>query len=103
MVHESREEKAEVTFRPAKGWTMVGLSVATSIDALVVGLTLAVLRIDVLYPSCVIGVVTAAMSLLGIKLGKRLGSRFGKRMEFAGGIILILIGTRILSGHLWGL
>lgn len=103
MVNESREEKTEVTFRPAKGWTMVGLSVATSIDALVVGLTLAVLRIDVLYPSCVIGVVTAVMSLLGIKLGKRLGSRFGKRMELAGGIILILIGTRILIGHLLGL
>jgi putative Mn2+ efflux pump MntP len=102
MIRESRETKNEVNFSPAKGWTMIGLSVATSIDALVIGITLAVLRIAVFYPSCVIGIVTAMMSLVGIVLGKQLGNRFGKNMELAGGIMLILIGTRILVGHLFG-
>ena len=89
------------TFRrdPTRSYTLVLLSVATSIDALAVGLSLAMLRVNIWYPSVVIGVVTAALSAAGIRLGNRLGSRLGHRMEIAGGVILCLIGLRILASH----
>jgi putative Mn2+ efflux pump MntP len=84
---------------PTRKWTLLLLCIATSIDALAVGLSLAMLRINIWYPSVIIGVVTAAISWMGMSLGKRLGSRFGKRMEVAGGVILILIGLRVLYVH----
>ncbi|MCM2285216.1 MAG: manganese efflux pump MntP family protein [Desulfobacula sp.] len=85
---------------PSRGMTMVMLSVATSIDALAIGLSLAMLEVHILYPSIMIGLITAAMSLLAIKIGTRLGTVFGKRMEIFGGLVLILIGSRILFSHL---
>ena len=78
------------------------LSVATSIDALAIGLSLSMLQVSIWYPSVVIGAITALLSLAGIRLGRRLGSRFGHRMEIVGGIILIIIGLRILISHLLG-
>jgi putative Mn2+ efflux pump MntP len=86
---------------PSKGGLMVLLSLATSMDALAVGLSMAVLGSPVIIPALVIGLVTFAISLLGIFSGHRLGMEFGKRMEFVGGVILILIGTRILWTHLF--
>jgi putative Mn2+ efflux pump MntP len=85
---------------PSRGYTLVALSVATSIDALAVGLSLGVVRLSIWYPAVIIGLVAAAFSLLGIGLGRRLGTAFGRRMEIAGGIILIAIGLRILFSHL---
>lgn len=85
---------------PTRGWTLVLLSVATSIDALAVGITLAMLRVGILGPTLVIGVVTAGLSLLGIRLGRLLGARLGRGMEIAGGLLLIAIGVRILVSHL---
>jgi putative Mn2+ efflux pump MntP len=76
---------------PSKGWSLVLLSVATSIDALAVGFSLAM-----------IDVVTAAMSVAGINLGARLGARFGHRMEMVGGVILILVGAKIVVEHFAG-
>jgi putative Mn2+ efflux pump MntP len=85
---------------PSRGGTMVMLSVATSIDAFAIGLTLAMLQVDILYPSVVIGVVTGILSLIGLLLGSRLGAAFGKRMEVVGGVLLIIIGLRVLLSHL---
>jgi len=85
---------------PSRGWTLVMLSVAVSIDALAVGLSLAMLNVRIVYPSVVIGVVTGALSWLGLALGHRLGQRLGARMEIAGGLLLIAIGVRILLDHL---
>jgi putative Mn2+ efflux pump MntP len=76
------------------------LALATSIDALAIGLSLAMLRISIWYPSVVIGVVTLAVSLAGFQFGSKLGPRLGKRMEIAGGAVLCLIGLRILASHL---
>lgn len=87
---------------PSRGWTLVILSVATSIDALAVGLTLALLGTAIWYPSVVIGVVTGGVSFMGIRLGNRLGRAVGKRMEIAGGALLVAIGLRILYLHLMG-
>lgn len=85
---------------PSRGWTLLALSVAVSIDALAVGLSLAMLHVRIVYPSIVIGVVTGALSWLGLAVGHRLGSHFGARMEIAGGLLLIAIGVRILLEHL---
>jgi putative Mn2+ efflux pump MntP len=85
---------------PSRGATLVMLSLATSIDALAVGLTLAMLDVGIWYASAIIGVVTGALSLTAIALGNQLGARFGRRMEALGGTILVAIGTRILLQHM---
>jgi len=87
---------------PSRGWSLVLLSIAVSIDALAVGLSLAIVGVTIWVPAVVIGIVTGLVSWLGLRLGNKLGERFGKRMETAGGIILILLGIRILLSHLLG-
>ncbi len=84
---------------PSRGGTLIMLAIATSIDAFAVGLTLAMLDVNILYPAAVIGVVCAGLSIAGLALGHRLGCTFGKRMEVVGGIILILIGLRVVISH----
>ncbi|MCK5099554.1 MAG: manganese efflux pump, partial [Desulfobacteraceae bacterium] len=101
MIREGMDKSSAIQKKdPSRGMTMVMLSVATSIDALAVGLSLAMLDVNIWYPSIMIGVITTAMSLLAIKAGAKLGMMFGKRMEIFGGLILILIGCRILFSHL---
>lgn len=85
---------------PTKGWSLVVLSVATSIDALAVGLSMAFLGVSIWYPSVVIGLVAAGFTLAGMRLGRVLGQRFGHRMALLGGAILIAIGVKILAEHL---
>jgi putative Mn2+ efflux pump MntP len=101
MIHSGidptgREQKKD----PSRGLTLVLLAFATSIDALAIGFSLGLVGVTIWYPAVVIGVVTGLISWLGIFLGNRLGQKFGKRMEIIGGIILILIGVRILLAHL---
>ena len=84
---------------PSRGLSLVILSLAVSIDALAVGLTFAMLEVSIWYPSLVVGVTASLISLVGIHLGNRLSERFGQRMEIIGGIVLILIGLRILMTH----
>lgn len=85
---------------PSKGGTMVMLSVATSIDALAVGLSMALVGTSVWLPALVIGVVALAFSVFGLQMGCRLGEKFGKRVEILGGLILIGIGLRIVITHM---
>jgi len=85
---------------PTRGWNLVMLSIATSIDALAVGLSFAMLNITIGYPCVIIGIVTAVITLAGMLLGSRVSARFGRRVEILGGIILILIGLKILFDHL---
>jgi putative Mn2+ efflux pump MntP len=79
---------------------LIALSLATSIDALAVGVSFGVLRNAVLIPSLIIGIVCSAISFAGVMLGEQLEDILGNRMEIAGGLILILIGVRILAEHL---
>jgi putative Mn2+ efflux pump MntP len=81
---------------PSRGLTMVGLSVATSLDALAVGLSLAALGVPVFAPAAVIGLVTAAMCLAAIIAAKALGPRTGRRGETVGGILLVLVALKIV-------
>jgi len=84
---------------PTRGWTLVMLSVATSIDALAVGLSMAFLGVEVWMPSVIIGVVALMMTALGMVFGSRLGLMFGRRVGLIGGLILIGIGIKILVEH----
>ena len=90
------------TFRkdPSRGFSLIMLSLATSIDALAVGLSLAMLKIAIWYPCALIGIITAGLSVIGIAAGKYIGKTFGPRMEMIGGVILIIIGCRIIAAHL---
>lgn len=89
------------TSDPSRGGTLVLLSVATSIDALAVGLSYALIDGNIWFPVVMIGVVTLILSALGVLLGEKLGCRFGKRMEIIGGLILVGIGIRVVVSHLF--
>jgi len=85
---------------PSRGLTMVMLSIAVSIDALAVGLSLAFLGVSIWTPALIIGLVTGALSLIGLRVGNSVGKRFGKPVEVLGGLVLIGIGIRIVVLHL---
>lgn len=85
---------------PTQGWTLLVLAVATSIDALAVGVSFSLLDFSIWLPSAFIGAVTATLTALGLQLGCSLGRTFGRRMDIAGGLILIAIGVKILLEHL---
>lgn len=80
--------------------SVIVLAIATSIDALAVGLGMAFLDIDARQPGLTIAVVTAVLTLVGVLGGRALGRVFGDRMQVVGGIVLLFIGTRILITHL---
>jgi len=103
MLWEARSARpARARRDPTRGWTLVALSAATSIDALAVGLSMAFLGVAIWLPSVVIGMVAAAMTLVGICFGSRLGRRGGRWAELLGGLILIAIGARILISSCFG-
>ena len=79
---------------------MAVLAIATSIDALAVGVTLAFLQVDIVPAVSFIGIITFTLSMIGVKIGNLFGSRWKSKAEFAGGAILILIGLKILLEHL---
>ncbi len=95
------ERREESVRDPTRGVSLVVLSVATSMDALAVGLSLGVLRIGIWYPAAVIGFVACALTAAGLHLGRRIGAAFGRWTEIAGGLVLIGIGVRILLRHLF--
>ena len=104
MIYEALkgEERENAGRDPTRGVSLVVLSVATSVDALAVGLSLGVLRVGIWYPAAVIGLVACLLTAAGLHMGRRIGEAIGRRMEIVGGTILIGIGLKILFGHLWG-
>lgn len=102
MIHNAFQlEEHKSKKDPSHGWTLILLSVATSIDALAVGLSLSLVNEPILYPSIIIGITALILSSLGVRFGSYLGSVFQKKIEIAGGIILIGIGIRIVIEHLF--
>ena len=91
------EEDCDPSLAPM---AMLLLAVATSIDALAVGITFAFLRVDVVSAVTLIGLCTFAISAAGVKIGNVFGSRYKSRAELAGGVVLVLIGLKILLEHL---
>lgn len=98
MIRESREETecldANFGFK-----VMLPLAVATSIDALAVGVTFAFLKVQILPAVCFIGIVTFAISCAGVRIGNTFGAKYRSKAELAGGIVLICIGLKILIEH----
>lgn len=92
---EEEEVNPDFSFR-----TMLTMAVATSIDALAVGVSLAFLRVDIWSAVLMIGLVTGAFSMAGVRIGNVFGSRYKSPSELAGGIILIAMGVKILIEHL---
>lgn len=90
------EEEQQDRKDPTRGLSLVMLSVATSIDALAVGFSLAVLGVTIWMPALVIGITAALFTLGGMLLGQRLGTLWSSKVELAGGLLLIAIGTKIL-------
>ena len=90
------EERVDDSFGPR---AMLPLAVATSIDALAVGVTFAFLRVDIGPAVSLIGVITLVLSAVGVKVGSVFGDHFQSRAELAGGVILILMGGKILLEH----
>lgn len=103
MLWESAAEKRFVSGKdPTRGISLVILSVATSLDALAIGLSMALIGASVWVPSFVIGLVACGLSAVGILFGSRIGPRWGPWAERAGGCILIFIGLKILLADLLG-
>ncbi len=98
-VVREEEKDADPVDRTA-GVPLLILSIATSIDALAVGLSLAVLRTNIFLPAALIGVVCFLLTVVGAKLGPLVGRAVGKRAELLGGLILIGIGVKIVAEHL---
>lgn len=80
--------------------SMIVLAIATSIDALAIGITFAFLKSNILISAISIGIITFALSLIGVKIGNMFGSKYEKRAQFFGGMILIILGIKILLEHL---
>jgi manganese efflux pump family protein len=95
---DQREDSRHDDF--SRGLSLVIVSVATSIDAFAVGLSMGMLQARILNACLIIAMVTATLSLFGLLAGGRLNERFGKRMEVLGGLLLIGIGLRILMTHI---
>ena len=89
-------KKADIT----KGFTLIILSVATSLDALAVGLTFALLKTNIIAACLIIGIIAFVITFIGFRMGGRLGMVVGRRAEALGGLILIGIGFKILLEHL---
>lgn len=100
MIKESREDEEEEVSASFDMKTMLALAVATSIDALAVGVTFAFLHVNIVWAVTFIGCTTFVLSAIGVKAGNVFGMKYKSRAELAGGVILILMGIKILLEHL---
>ncbi|MBR6536825.1 MAG: manganese efflux pump [Lachnospiraceae bacterium] len=99
MIRESREKEEEIDASFGLK-AMLPMAVATSIDALAVGISFAFMRVQIGWAVLFIGVITFSLSAIGVKLGNLFGAKYKSAAELSGGIILILLGTKILLEHL---
>jgi len=91
-----RPDSEEASLKPAK---MLPLALATSIDALAVGVSFAFLQVRIIPAVSFIGIITLVLSMVGVKIGNVFGTKFKSKAELAGGVILVLIGLKILLEH----
>ena len=101
MIKESFDHETETSSPYINFKEMLILAIATSIDALAVGVTFAFLQVSLIPAVSTIGITTFVISVLGVKIGNVFGMKYKSKAEFAGGVILILIGGKILIEHLF--
>ncbi len=100
MIRESLSKESESLNDLIDFKTMTPLAIATSIDALAVGITFAFLRVNIIEAVTIIGIITIFLSMIGVFIGNEFGNKYGKIAETVGGIVLISIGLKILLEHL---
>ena len=100
MIHEALDNDEEEADASLDVKTMFLLAVATSIDALAIGITFAFFKVNIIPAVCFIGIVTFIISFAGVKIGNVFGARYKNKAEIVGGVILILLGLKILLEHL---
>jgi len=100
MILSSREKDTD-TNNSLDVKNMLVLAVATSIDALAIGVTFAFLQVNIVFAALIIGITTFTLSLIGVRVGHIFGLRYKAKAEIAGGLILIAIGCKILLEHLF--
>jgi len=100
--HSRHPEGRQRSYDPTRGWSLVGLSLATSLDALAVGISFGLIGADIWLPAGVIGLVAMVLTYTGTRLGRKAGRHLGQWAEGVGGVILLIIGSRILIRHLVG-
>lgn len=100
MIKESKDDEAEKRNDKVDFKTMIILAIATSIDALAVGVTFAFFKVKIILSISIIGLITFILSFVGVIIGNKFGDKFQNKAEFTGGIILIFIGLKILLEHL---
>lgn len=100
MIREALKKDDEEADASLDFKSMLILAVATSIDALAVGVTFAFLKVNIWYAVATIGITTCILSMIGVKIGNVFGVKFKARAEFAGGVILLFLGIKILLEHL---
>lgn len=100
MIHEALDNDEEEADASLDVKTMFLLAVATSIDALAIGITFAFLKVNIIPAVCFIGIVTFIISFAGVKIGNVFGARYKNKAEIVGRVILILLGLKILLEHL---
>jgi len=101
MIKEALDTEEESCDASVAFKDMIVLAIATSIDALAVGVSFAFLKVDIIPAVSFIGIVTFLLSMVGVKVGNLFGCKYKSKAEFAGGLILILIGLKILIEHLF--
>jgi len=100
MIWEGFEKESDVgKADQTRGWPLLLLSIATSIDALAVGFSFSILKNPILFPAVIIGIVCFVMTTVGMIFGKVLAKLFGRKVEIFGGLVLIAIGVKILIDH----
>ena len=100
MLKDSFSKESDNFYDDVSFKTMIVLAIATSIDALAVGITFAFLKVNLILAISLIGVITFILSIIGTKVGNKFGDKYENKAEFIGGIILILLGLKILLEHL---
>jgi putative Mn2+ efflux pump MntP len=99
MIREALSNEEESLTSSLAFLTMLKLAIATSIDALAVGVSLSLLQDTIVLPALLIGLTTFTISAVGVSFGKYIGEKFSSKAEIAGGIVLILLGVKILLEH----
>lgn len=100
MIKESKDDETEKRNDKVDFKTMILLAIATSIDALAVGVTFAFFEVNIFLSIIIIGLITFSLSFVGVIIGNKFGDKFQNKAEFIGGMILIIIGLKILLEHL---
>ena len=100
MLKEALDKDKEESNDKVDFKTMFVLAIATSIDALAIGITFAFLKVNVLLATLLIGIITFVLSIIGVKIGNKFGDKYERKAEVIGGMILILMGIKILFEHL---